>query len=112
MVNSCSTTTIVLLGLDPDKDDTPTLSDCQTYQNVVGLLLNIPKRTRPDIAYAATFLRWLTQQSTVRIRKCAKHVFRYLKSIPGTGHFFSKGNPCSVLWYHDSDWGQDSAEQK
>lgn len=85
--------------------------DQRKYQELVGSLLFLSTRTRPDIAVAVNLLSRHCANPKAADMKAAKRVLRYLK---GTLNFFlrlKKGNS-TLAAYCDADWAGDRVDRK
>uniref|UniRef100_A0A5S6QJJ9 Reverse transcriptase Ty1/copia-type domain-containing protein n=1 Tax=Trichuris muris TaxID=70415 RepID=A0A5S6QJJ9_TRIMR len=81
------------------------------YQMLVGSMMYLAVATRPDIAYAVSFLSQFNTCYTVEHWKAAKRVLRYLKGTMDLGLLFHRtGEP--ILGYADADWGACVVDRK
>ncbi len=96
---------------DANQPSTPLPSVGETYREMVGSLLYIANRTRPDISFSVSELsRFVSNPGPVHLES-AKSLFRYLKQ---TLELHLEYSPRAVpgfnivqnqLWgYVDSDW--------
>lgn len=81
------------------------------YKSIVGALLHIANNTRPDIAFAVSFLARFTAQPTGSSFARLKDVLLYLK---GTASYsLMLGGPeCAIHGFCDSDWAGCKATRK
>ena len=89
-------------------DDSPELTDCKLYREMVGSLIYLMTVTRPDISYVVTKLSQFLSKPTKAHLNLAKHVMKYLK---GTIHYDLKFKKCanlSLIGYSDSDWASSN----
>lgn len=84
MENCTGKATPMATGTVMTKEGTP-LPDSNQYRAIVGSLLYLSVKTRPDIAYAVGVLSRYMSCPTEQHMTAAKHVLRYLKSNPGVG---------------------------
>ncbi|KAJ0627129.1 putative RNA-directed DNA polymerase [Helianthus annuus] len=75
------------------------------YQQLVGKLIYL-SHTRPDISYAVHVLSQFMHSPTEGHLKLAFHLLRYLKTAPGRGLLFSKGQSFDLTVFADSDWAK------
>lgn len=76
------------------------------YQQLVGCLLYLSNRSRPDISWCVTQLaRYMSQPGESHLR-AAKEVLRYLKGTSTYGLIYDCSQPSSALaGYSDASWG-------
>ena len=85
--------------------------DTHFYQEVVGSLLYLATRTRPDISSAVNVLcRHFSDPRKVHMT-AAKRVLRYLQGTKSFGLRFSGSKP-TLEAYSDSDWAGDHEDRK
>ena len=85
--------------------------DKTKYLAIVGSLLYLATRTRPDISYAVGKVAQHSSSPTLTDWKQAKRILRYLKGTTDIGlRFKGDGNQC--LGYADADWGGDVVDRK
>lgn len=79
----------------------------QTYRHITGSVLYLANCTRPDLAYAASYLSKFNDKSEHEHWVQAKHVLRYLKQTAGYKLNFRKtGKPLEI--YVDADFASDA----
>lgn len=81
------------------------------YQRLIGSLMYLAILTRPDIAYALSYLSQFNNCYDVTHFNYAKRVLKYLQK---TKHYcleYSKGN-VELQGYVDADWASDSLDRK
>ncbi|EGD80334.1 hypothetical protein PTSG_13070 [Salpingoeca rosetta] len=83
------------------------------FRNLVGSLLYLANRTRPDVSFACGLLcRYMDRYTTVHWQ-AAKHVVRYLKATSEHGLLFKrrsgtrKDQPLDLVCYSDASFGTD-----
>lgn len=81
------------------------------YRQAVGSILYLAGITRPDIAYAATYLSQFNERPTEEHWKSVKHVLRYIKKTKNYKLTFRKGED-GISAYSDSDWARDKIDRK
>ncbi|XP_035541506.1 secreted RxLR effector protein 161-like [Juglans regia] len=74
------------------------------YASVVGSLMYAQVCTRPDIAYAISFLSRFQSNPGQEHWKAAKKVMRYLKKTEGYMLTFQRSNHLEVVGYSDFDF--------
>ncbi|KAF5811547.1 putative RNA-directed DNA polymerase [Helianthus annuus] len=91
--------------------NTGPLTNIIGYQQLVGKLIYL-SHTRPDISYAVHVLSQFMHSPTDGHLKLAFHLLRCLKSAPGKGLLFSKGEPFELKAFADSDWAKCLVSRK
>ena len=83
------------------------------YQNLIGGLMYLVVCTRPDIAYAVSYLSQYNKKPTQNHWKSAKRVLRYLKYTIDKCiiYKFKPGIP-KLLAYSDADYANDVIDRK
>lgn len=89
----------VKLGIFPDQVPT----DKGRYQRLVGRLMYLA-HTRPDLAYALSIVSQFLHSPSQEHMDAVVRILRYLKSSPGKGIVFKKGETLNVEGYTDADW--------
>ena len=89
-----------------DFEESPELTDCTLYRNIVGSLIYIMTCTRPDLSYVVSKLsQHMAKPSQSHLGMC-KFVLKYLKGTENYNLVFKKStSPCTIFGYCDSDWG-------
>lgn len=83
------------------------------YRPVLGSLLYLATRTRPDIATAVSMLAKFQEAPAVRHWKAMKHVVRYLKGTPKMGILLPKqGDVPKLQVWSDADWARDQSKRR
>ena len=101
--------------IDPNKKlgdiQQGTLVDVQQYQRLVGRLIYL-SHTRPDIAFAVSMVSQFMHRPYKENLEAAYRILRYLKSSPGKGLLFKKGDNRSVEAFTDADWAGSITDRK
>ena len=82
------------------------------YQAVVGSLLYISTKTRPDIAYAVGRVARYTASPTKEHWTAVKRILRYLKSTSNLGLLYRVDAQAEIIGYSDADWAGDVGDRK
>eukprot|EP00171_Calliarthron_tuberculosum_P002470 IDg2470t1 len=96
-------------GLDAEKDKTAV--DAELYRSIVGSLLYLALRSRPDIMVAVSILARFNQSPTAYCHRGAKRVLRYLCGCPDVGVLMRAGR-LDVNCYVDSDYAGNTVDRK
>ena len=78
-MTDCRTTKTPLPIKANSEDNSKPLQDINRYQQLIGSLIYLSNSTRPDIAYAVSYLARSMHAPTEADFTCAKRVLRYLK---------------------------------
>ena len=82
------------------------------YREVVGSLMYLMVSTRPDIAYAVSYLaRYLNNHEKVH-HKAANHLLRYIQYTKDLGITYHHNMSFELCGYSDSDWASDISTRK
>lgn len=81
------------------------------YQRLIGSLMYLAVLTRPDIAYAVSFLSQFNNCYSEIHWNCAKRILRYLKGTKSYVLKFTKDN-CELEGYADADWASNVNDRK
>ncbi|KAJ0480451.1 putative RNA-directed DNA polymerase [Helianthus annuus] len=92
------------------KDQQP-LKNVTGFQRLIGKLIYL-SLTRPDISYAVQFLSQFMHCPTEVHLQIALRLLRYLKSSPGSGLLFRKGEKLDLVGFVDSDWAKCLSTRK
>ncbi|KAM2621688.1 hypothetical protein TB2_026408 [Malus domestica] len=87
------------------------LENVSEYQRLVGKLIYLTI-TRPDIAYAVSFVSQFMHSPTSHHLQLVKRILRYLKSSMSTGIFMQKNGHFTIEGYTDSDWAGNVLDRK
>ena len=82
------------------------------YQAVVGSLLYLSTKTRPDIAYAVSTAARFCAKPTKEHWIAVKRILRYLKGTTNYGLLYRKDAADTVTGYSDADWAGDVGDRK
>ena len=87
------------------------LVDQEEYQSVVGSLLYLSTRTRPDIAYGVSTVARYCSRPKAEHWIAMKRIFRYLNGTLDYGVVYE---PCdkAKCGYLDADWAGDCDDRK
>ncbi|UYV78617.1 hypothetical protein LAZ67_16002180 [Cordylochernes scorpioides] len=81
------------------------------YQQDIGNLLWLTGMTRPDIAYAVSYLSKFNSSPLQQHWNAVKHLLRYLKKTKDLKLVFSKTGK-KLAAFADADWGSDKEDRK
>ncbi|UYV82166.1 hypothetical protein LAZ67_21001203 [Cordylochernes scorpioides] len=81
------------------------------YQQAIGNLLWLAGMTRPDIAYAVSYLSKFNSSPLQQHWNSVKHLLRYLKKTKDLKLVFSKTGK-KLAAFADADWGSDKEDRK
>ena len=88
------------------------MSNQLLYQALVGSLLYLSTRTRPDIAYAVNSVARYCANPTNDHHTAVKGILRYLNGTHNLGLLY-RGDDCSEMkGYSDADWSGDVGDRK
>lgn len=85
--------------------------DQQAYQAIVGSLLYLSTKTRPDIAYAVSCIARFSAKPTREHWTAVKRVLRYLQGTSKFGLLYGNVS-VNVVGYSDADWAGDIGDRK
>ncbi|SCV70164.1 BQ2448_1558 [Microbotryum intermedium] len=91
----------LLLELD---ESTPTKHERTRYLQAVGSLMYAALGTRPDLAYAVSYLARFAKQPGPTHWTAIKHVLRYVRGTVSYGLRYTP-TPGPLYGYSDSNWG-------
>jgi tellurite resistance protein len=78
------------------------------YFTVIGELMWLANRTRPDIAFAVNVLARHTSNPCMRHWRGAQRIMKYLKGTVDYGIFYKKNNPgATLMGYADAGYKSD-----
>ena len=86
--------------------------DKSHYQSVVGSLLYLSTRTRPDIAFAVGLAARFCSDPTSQHLTAVKRILRYLQGTTHHGLLFRRSKSSEIVGYSDADWGGDRDDSK
>ena len=84
----------------------------QMYQAVVGSLLYLSTKTRPDIAYAVSSVARFCAKPTKEHWTAVKRILRYLKGTSNLGLLYREDTSAEITGYSDADWAGDVGDRK
>ncbi|UYV74577.1 hypothetical protein LAZ67_12000185 [Cordylochernes scorpioides] len=84
---------------------------CAPYQQAIGNLLWLAGMTRPDIAYAVSYLSKFNSSPLQQHWNAVKHLLRYLKKTKDLKLVFSKTGK-KLAAFADADWGSDKEDRE
>jgi hypothetical protein len=84
----------------------------QLYQAVVGSLLYLSTKTRPDIAYAVSCVARFCAKPSKEHWTGVKRILRYLKGTNKFGLIYREDTPVAITGYSDADWAGDVGDRK
>ena len=79
---------------------------------MIGSLLFLANRTRPDIATAVGILSQYTARPTKYLLNALNRVFGYLRGTVEYGIVFKKSNNLELVFYFDSDYAAERHQRK
>ena len=82
------------------------------YQSLIGSLQFLATYTRPDIAFATSFLARWNSKPTPQCWKAAKQILRYLRGTMDYGIIFDGSLGLQLVAYTDADWAGDKSDRK
>lgn len=98
-------TTPMDIGAKLKKNETPNEDDLKLpYRELVGAITYLSSTTRPDIAFAVSYLGQFNNCFGSEHWKAAKRVLRYLRGTLDLGLVF-KSNSDLIKEFVDADWG-------
>jgi hypothetical protein len=100
----------VVLSLASESD--PPLS--APYAEAVGCLQYLAQSTRPDLAFAASYLGRFTSRPSPQCWAAARHALRYLRSTRSHGLMYSKSDDlnASLVAFSDADHATDPHDRR
>lgn len=96
-------------GYDSEEDLSPV--NTELYQQMIGSLLYLALRTRPDILVSVLILARFQQRPTPYCHRAAKRLIRYLKGTSDYGLIYTSGT-CELSVFVDSDYAGDTSDRK
>ncbi|CAH9070189.1 unnamed protein product [Cuscuta europaea] len=85
--------------------------DIHQYQRLVGKLIYLA-HTRPDIAFAVSMVSQFMHHPLQEHLDATYMILRYLKSCPGKGLFFKKGNNRTIEAFTDADYAGSISDRR
>ena len=77
------------------------------YNSILGALLYLSTRTRPDMATVVSMLRKFESAPAPRHWNAMKHVLRYLRGTMEYGLQFRAGSGNHLEPWSDGEWARD-----
>ena len=99
------------LKLTKGKEDSEYVEE-KHYQSVVGSLLYLSMRTRPDIAFTVSCAVRFCSKPTSQHLTAVKRILRYLRGSTHHGLLFKRNGSKAIIGYSDADWGGDVTDSK
>ena len=96
-------------GLADESDKS--MVQVERYQQMIGSLLYLALRTRPDIVVAVLILARFQNAPTAYCHRSVKRVMRYLRGTSEYGVHYTSGNT-DLHGYVDSDYAGDTVDRK
>lgn len=91
---------------NPTREDLP-----RNYRKAIGALLYLVGGTRPDLAFATTYMSQFNEHPTEEHWSGVKHIFRYVKQTKSYALTYKRTGKC-VQAYCDADWASDRNDRK
>ena len=82
------------------------------YRQLLGSLLFLATRTRPDIATAVSMLAKFQSDPSIKHWKTLKTLIRYVKGTTGTGILLPGGAGVALTAWSDADWARDQSRRR
>ena len=86
--------------------------DIERFQSIVGALLYLSSRTRPDLAFAVSNVSKYCSRPTEKHWIALKRILRYLKGTINYGLVYDKNNVKECEGYSDADWAGDRVTRR
>lgn len=101
--------TAIFAEMESDTNSKP--FSVKRYKEILGCLLFLSTRTRPDICAAVGILSRYTARPTLTHFSLVKRILRYLRATKTHGIIIS-GNPGHLVSFCDADWAGDRFDRK
>uniref|UniRef100_A0AAV1TGV6 Integrase catalytic domain-containing protein n=1 Tax=Peronospora matthiolae TaxID=2874970 RepID=A0AAV1TGV6_9STRA len=82
------------------------------FREAVGALMHLTTATRPDIAYAVSFVSRFMEKPQEEHWVAIKRIFRYLQGTKMHGICYKPSAKIDFRGYSDADWAGDLADRK
>uniref|UniRef100_A0AAV1TQC8 Integrase catalytic domain-containing protein n=1 Tax=Peronospora matthiolae TaxID=2874970 RepID=A0AAV1TQC8_9STRA len=82
------------------------------FREAVGALMHLTTATRPDIAYAVSFVSRFMEKPQEEHWVAVKRIFRYLQGTKMHGICYKPSAKIAFRGYSDADWAGDLADRK
>jgi hypothetical protein len=96
-------------GYDAEEDRA--VVDVELYRQIIGSLLYLALRTRPDVLVAVSILARFSKSPSAYCRRGANCVLRYLRGTVNIGLVFRNGET-HLNAFVDSDYAGDTVDRK
>ena len=107
-MNANDTKTPLPTGVHLTKSETPSSTNLRTkYQQLISTLLYAALGTRPNIAFAVTWLSRFNSDPTEEHLRYTKYVLRYLKGTKSLWIWYDRSLNAGLIGFSDSDWGEN-----
>ena len=84
------------------------------YDFVIGMILYLASKTRPDISFAFPQCAWFTHNTKVSQKTAVKRIYQYLQGTKNNGLVFNASKKLVVDCYVDADfsglWGHENTQ--
>ena len=85
-----------------------------SYNSVIGVMLYLASRTRPDIPFAVHKCAWFTHNTNASYKTAVERICRYLKCTKDNGLVCNPSKKLVVYCYADADvlglWGHENPQ--
>uniref|UniRef100_A0AAV1V4L9 Reverse transcriptase Ty1/copia-type domain-containing protein n=1 Tax=Peronospora matthiolae TaxID=2874970 RepID=A0AAV1V4L9_9STRA len=82
------------------------------FREAVGALMHLMTATRPDIAFAVSYVSRFMENPQVEHWMAVKRILRYLQGTKSHGICFKPDDKIDFCGYSDADWAGDHADRK
>uniref|UniRef100_A0AAV1UQM3 Reverse transcriptase Ty1/copia-type domain-containing protein n=1 Tax=Peronospora matthiolae TaxID=2874970 RepID=A0AAV1UQM3_9STRA len=82
------------------------------FREAVGALIHLMTATRPDIAFAVSYVSRFMENPQVGNWMAVKRILRYLQGTKSHGICFKSDDKIDFCGYSDADWAGDHADRK
>uniref|UniRef100_A0AAV1TFA9 Reverse transcriptase Ty1/copia-type domain-containing protein n=1 Tax=Peronospora matthiolae TaxID=2874970 RepID=A0AAV1TFA9_9STRA len=82
------------------------------FCEAVGALMHLMTATRPDIAFAVSYVSRFVENSQVEHWMAVKRILRYLQGTKSHGICLKSDDKVDFCGYLDADWAGDHADRK
>uniref|UniRef100_A0AAV1TJP4 Polyprotein n=1 Tax=Peronospora matthiolae TaxID=2874970 RepID=A0AAV1TJP4_9STRA len=83
-----------------------------SFREAVGALMHLMTATRPDIAFAVSYVSRFMENPQVEHWMAVKRILRYLQGTKSHGICFKSDDKIDFCGYSDADWAGDHADRK
>ncbi len=84
----------------------------ERYQGMTGSIMFFMVETRPDIAFATSFVSRFAKNPSHQHTEAVKTIFKYLKGSKHRGITYRGDEELKIEGYSDSDWAGDKESRK